>query len=861
MKGEKTTITKLLKIEESFSIPVYQRDYSWKKEQCRQLYDDLISMIINHRPNHFFGSIVDAENPIGGKHEYIIIDGQQRITTVSLLLLALRKLIQEESLNPGKSTNEVLLRKINNTLINEEDEIRLKPAPNCRDAYQLLFTSAADEYISSNITDNYTYFLNRLIEDKENYAADQIWDAIDSLNIIEIYLQAGDDAQLIFESINSTGLGLSESDKIRNYLMMSLELKEQERYYNEYWKKIEANTEDRTDFFVRDFLTIHTHTTPNREHIYDAFKAYSRNMNNEQIIKSMLKFSKYYHQFYHPEDAPDKFHLPLLYLNRLEVSVADSYLMQLFEGNEAGTIPENEVIEALEVIEDYVFRRRVCGIPTNSMNKTFSTLHTDALKLKGNTDDYSERIAYTLMKRDGTARFPRNDEFLRELAERDIYTTMSERNKFYLLERLENFDNNESHDIYALVSAGKCSIEHIMPQTLNEEWRNDLGPEAETIHKTWLHKLANLTFTGYNSKYSNQPFSTKQSMEHGFKDSTFSLNKFIASKTKWGESELKERQTLLLEKATKIWQDPHSIFIEDKVDDSGFVNLAENYNFSGKQIKGFTFEKTAYTVNSWKDFIILFAQLLYEKDKSIMQELSRTTASFGPSNFIFASEHDYAAWQVSEVKDGIYIWTSSSTWDKLRLVKSLLDCYGLPYTTIEINVRNVDEEIIDLHELSFRFWTALLPKLNEKTDLFAEKTLMRDRWLFAPAKLIPGMFYRIVFNSRECRIAFEFSMPDDDLNFRYFDFAYAHKDQIEDKVGEKLDWNRNEFVNGSAIKCYAKNCRLKTESSWDKAISFICEKLPKLHDALQPVLEQYRSIEMKDAVIDDFDEAEDDDEE
>ena len=645
MKGEKTTITKLLKNEESFSIPVYQRDYSWRKEQCRQLYDDLISTIINHRPNHFFGSIVDAENPAGGKHEYIIIDGQQRITTISLLLLALRNLIRNDELNTGDATKDVLLKKIDRALYNDEDEIKLKPAPNCSDAYKLLFTAAEDEYItSSNITENYRYFSNRLLEDKESYSADQIWNAIDALNVIDIYLESDDDAQLIFESINSTGLDLSESDKVRNYLMMSLDIKEQERYYHEFWKKIEANTETRADYFIRDFLTIQTHATTKREHVYDAFKAYSRSMDNEQIIKSMLKFSKYYHQFYHPEDAPAKFRKILTNISRLEVSVADPYLMQLFEGNESGTIPENEVIEALEIIEDYVFRRKICGIPTNALNKIFTTLHTDALKLKGNTDDYSERIAYTLMKKDGSGLFPRNEQFLRDLAERDIYTTMSERNKLYLLERLENFDNNESHDIYALAADGKCSIEHIMPQTMNDAWIRDLGPDAQTIHKNWLHKLANLTFTGYNSKYSNQPFADKLSMDHGFRDSTFALNKFIASKETWGESELEEREALLLETAAKIWPEPHTVFVEDKADDSGFVNLAENYNFTGKQIKGFSFEKTYYTVNSWKDFIISFAQLLYDKDKAIMQELSRTTGGYGPANFVFASGHDCHPW-------------------------------------------------------------------------------------------------------------------------------------------------------------------------------------------------------------------------
>lgn len=840
MKGDKTTILKFLRNDARFSIPVYQRDYSWGKEQCRQLYDDLISMIITRRSNHFFGSIVDAENPSGWKQDYIIIDGQQRITTITILVLAFRAIVNADLMSCGDASKEHILKKIERVINTDEDEVKLTPAPNCKDAFFAILKGNSDDFIlDSPITTNYNYFYNRLLEDREIYTADQIWNAIDNLIIIDIYLEENDDAQLIFESINSTGLALSESDKTRNYLMMSLEIKEQERYYNEYWKKIESNTEGKTDFFIRDFLTIHTRNVVNRELIYEAFKTYARNMDNEQIIKSMLKFSKYWHMFYYPEDAPIEFRKVFTNLNILDVSVANTYIMQLFEGYDADLIPEGEVLRSLEIIEDYIFRRNIVNIPSNALNKIFLTLYIDALKLKGNIDKYSERISYVLMKKEGSGRFPRNTEFLPALRNRDIYTTLSERKKLYLLERLENYDNNESHDIYALSKNGKCSIEHILPQTLNDRWRHDLGEMADDIQERWVHKLANLTFTGYNSKYSNRPFAEKRTMEHGFCDSTFFLNKFIASKTKWGEEELKEREEILLERAEKIWPEPHTIFEENVVDDSGVVNLAENYSFTGKQIKGFTFEQVSYSVNSWKDFLILFAQILYEKDKSILEKLAHTTSSYGVAQFITASEHDYKLGQVSEVKPGIFIWTSSSTNVKLKLVKNLLDCYNLPYTTVEISVRNLNDNSVDMNELSFRFWTQLLPHLNEKTRLFSSRSPRRSSVLASSSPIIHRMRYRILFNSNHCVVGFEFNTHDKEKNLKYFDLIYMQRKLIEESFGEELDWIRNDNNKISLVQCYDTNCELTKESSWDAAIAFICEKLPRFYNAFQPIFEQY----------------------
>ena len=369
MKGEGTELLTMMKKTDMLCIPVYQRDYNWGKEQCKQLYDDLISLIIHNRKNHFFGSVVDAQDPNGGKNDYIIIDGQQRITTISLLILAFKSLVVGNEFVLEKYSHKNLMARIDRILFNEDEEIRLLPAPNCRDAYFALFKDEEDFIRDSNVTANYTYFKKRLEEDKDQFTADQIWNAISVLNIIDIYLEASDDAQLIFESLNSTGLALSEGDKIRNYLMMSLSIKEQERYYEEYWRKIEINTSPRTDFFIRDFLTVKTRRVPNRDNIYNDFKAYIRNLDKEEVISEMLKFSKYCYLVYHPEKADAGIRDALTTLRKLDFGVANPYLFQLLDAYKNGELSETDVRDAVNIIENYLFRRKICEVATNALNK------------------------------------------------------------------------------------------------------------------------------------------------------------------------------------------------------------------------------------------------------------------------------------------------------------------------------------------------------------------------------------------------------------------------------------------------------------------------------------------------------------
>ena len=839
MKGEETRLTKMIRGADLLSIPVYQRDYNWGKEQCRQLYDDLISVILHNRPTHFFGSVVDAQDPNGGKDDYIIIDGQQRITTISILLLAFKNLLLKNEFIPTEYTYDNLLRRVESVLINDDEEIRLNPAPNSRNAYFALFKEEDDFIHDSNVTSNYTYFLNRLREDKEQFTADKIWDAINSFNIIDIYLEAGDDAQLIFESLNSTGLALSEGDKIRNYLMMSLSIKEQERYYEEYWRKIETNTYPRTDFFIRDFLTIKTRRTPNRDNIYNDFKSYIRNLNKEEIISEMLKYSKYCLWVYHPEKADAGICEALTTLRKLDYGVADPYLFQLLDAYKNGDIKEIDVQTSVGIIENYLFRRKICEVATNALNKIFTTLHTDVVKLKGSTEDYAERLRYILLKKEGSGRFPRDEEFVEQLQTRDIYHSMTDKYKMYLLERLEQFGNDEKIDIAYLMTNGKCSIEHVMPQTLTPQWIEDLGgeEEADRVHKTWLHRLGNLSLTAYNSRYSNSAFTTKLTIENGFKDSKFTLNKFIADCDKWTEEEIIRRTAYLVDRAKKIWPEISSSFVEEKKKDGDFISLGSGFSFTGTHIFGFTFENTFYEVSSWKEFLVTALQILYDIDKTPLQNLALSSGNTSPANSLVSSEHDLEFWKIQKVNEDVFVNIHSSTADKLRLLTSCLEIYHIPPSSIQIRVKEGAVETEGRHHLRRRFWEKLLPVINELTPCFSNRSPSWDPWMTAGAGVRGGLEYRLYFSSKICSTGFQFNTRDREENLRYFDAVFARRDEIESSLGVELSWERNENQRLSMVNLTRYDLHIDIENEWEEAVTFMSEWHAKIHAVLQPILE------------------------
>lgn len=597
MDARKGNIYEILNGNRQFLIPVYQRFYSWDIDQCKRLWNDIVEMQRKGKAGHFVGSIVNiAEQAMPtGVQKYMIIDGQQRMTTLTLLLLALRDYAIK---NPSDTT--INARRIDNMLLKNEYEsgderYKLLLTETDRDILiSLVEEKPISESIRSRLIENYNFFANKLA-DKEIQPA-EVYESIGKLQIVNITLdRAVDDAQAIFESLNSTGKELSESDLIRNYVLMGLEPSEQTYVYEHLWRPMEQlfiyETQGTVmDAFFRHYLTMKLSRIPKQGRVYEEFKLYHLNCEFgtiRELCQDLLEYAKYYTNIVFKRNSDTD--LKKLYEDIIDLRMEVSYpfLLKIHHDCREGLITSDELKEILRLCISYVLRRAICEIPTNSMNKTFATL-----KNYIRPDDYLNSVKAFFVMQDTYKEFPDNDKFEGAFENRDIYN-MRARN--YILSRLENFDNK------APIIIENYTIEHIMPQNknLSLEWQADLGAEWQDVQKKYLHTIGNLTLTAYNSEMSDRPFLEKMDMAGGFKESALRLNKYVILQNKWNQKHIQERAKELAKKAESIWPYPTLTVAE----------LAP-YQVEEKTVQKYSLE--TYDVN-------VFTRILFESlDKRIM---------------------------------------------------------------------------------------------------------------------------------------------------------------------------------------------------------------------------------------------------
>ena len=554
MDARKGNIFEILNGNKQFLIPVYQRYYSWDIEQCRRLWNDIVDMQKRNKAGHFVGSIVNiAEQAMPtGVQKYMIIDGQQRMTTLTLLLLALRDYAIQ---HPEDTT--INFRRIDNMLLKNEYEVgderyKLLLTETDRDILiRLVESKPIPDGTKSRLIDNYKFFSGK-IADRDLQPA-EIYESIGKLQIVNITLdRTMDDAQAIFESLNSTGKELSESDLIRNYVLMGLEPSEQTYVYEHLWRPMEQlfvyETQDSVmDSFFRHYLTMKLTRIPKQGRVYEEFKLYHLNCEFatiRELCQDLLNYAKFYTDIVFKRS--NNAELKRLYEDIVDLRMEVSYpfLLKVHNDCAEGTITEDNLKEILRLCISYVLRRSICDIPTNSMNKTFATLRNSI-----RPDDYMNSVKAFFVLQDTYKEFPDNDKFMAAFMSRDIYT-MRARN--YILSRLENFGNK------APIIIENYTIEHIMPQntSLSPEWQHDLGVNWKEIQKTYIHTIGNLTLTAYNSEMSDRPFMDKMNMPGGFKESALRLNAYLVKLTEWNEDHIKERAQQLAAKAVQIWPYP-----------------------------------------------------------------------------------------------------------------------------------------------------------------------------------------------------------------------------------------------------------------------------------------------------------------
>lgn len=566
LQAGETTLNKLLNTSRQFIVPIFQRNYSWQKSQYEQLWFDILrASKFKEKQNHFIGSIVyiDMGTPAGRPQQLLLIDGQQRLTTISILLCAIKDYVQKFNLE----TKLINLAKIKNQFLYNSDEID-------EDRYKLLLNVQDKEtYIklidntiftvnkpAANIIKCYEFFYER-IEDfiKQDGQIDEIYAGIFKLSLVSISLDKdSDNPQMIFESMNSTGKDLSQTDLLRNYLLMDLTPEKQTRLYKTYWKPMEElfgediykNDVNKFDYFIRDFLTLKSDTgyICKINNVYENFKRYYLDNNCEKfaVLKDLFTYAKYYACIDLLQENDDELKLYWQEFKKLDSHVVYPFLLKLYDDYSRQILIKEDFKKILQVVISYLWRRAICEIPTNSLSKTFATLYQAVDK-----EDYVNSIIKAFVFKSIYKRFPSDYEVREKLQTKDIYHF---RLRKYLLEALENYYHKEPIDL----NTANYTIEHIMPQNIEHNllWQQMLGEDWQEVHSLYLHTLGNLTITGYNAEMSNKSFGEKVNGESGFKHSHLKLNESIAQCDVWNKKSIQRRTNILTDIILKIWKYP-----------------------------------------------------------------------------------------------------------------------------------------------------------------------------------------------------------------------------------------------------------------------------------------------------------------
>jgi uncharacterized protein with ParB-like and HNH nuclease domain/predicted transport protein len=559
MKATEAKLLSFLQKSPQFIIPIYQRTYSWTEKQCRQLWDDILRAGTSDSIGvHFIGSIVYVEqglSQITHQAPLLVIDGQQRLTTVSLLIEALARAVGATEPVEGFSAAKLRHYYLSNPLEGGERYFKLLLSKTDSASLKAIVKNTEQPPEPSlRVTQNFALFTELLGGQKGDLAS--VCRGLAKLVVVDIALSRDqDNPQLIFESMNSTGKELSQADLVRNYILMGLEPVFQARLYEDYWRPMELDFGQEAygtqfDSFMRHYLTVRTGEIPREREVYEAFKDYSRtkpvqDAGIQALVREIRAFARYFCAIALGRETNATLSLAFQDLRELKVDVAYPFLLELYHDYAHERLSAADFASAVRLVEAYVFRRAICAIPTNSMNKTFATFGK-ALK----KDRYLESIQAHFLLLPSYRRFPTDEEFRRDLHTRDLYNF---RSRSYWLRRLENHGRKER------VPVDQYTIEHILPQNpdLSAAWRQALGDDWQRVQQEWLHTLGNLTLTGYNAEYSDRPFAEKRDMEGGFAQSPLRLNAGLGKLSDWNEQTIKARAGGLADQALGVWTAPN----------------------------------------------------------------------------------------------------------------------------------------------------------------------------------------------------------------------------------------------------------------------------------------------------------------
>lgn len=818
-----------------FVIPIYQRNYDWTISECRELLKDIIQVSEENRASHFIGSIVFIHDGVYSSSnevkELVIIDGQQRLTTINILYVALYRFAKENGIaNDANMVYDMFLT--NQYVEKETSKLKLKQTDHNAAAFKAIMHGNEKSYSEySNVIENYNFFRGEI--SANNFRT--ILDGLNRLIFVEVSLERGkDDPQRIFESLNSTGLDLSQSDLIRNFILMDLPPIEQDRIFESIWNPIEENAKDLVkkislvSDYIRDYLTLKNKKIPNKNKVYSEFKSLFPNKKDEnysQELETIKSLSVHYKKLVNPNTVHDlKVRRELQYINRLEINVAYPFLLQVFEDLENGLIESSELVSILQLIQSYAWRRFIVGLPTNALNKVFMTLYSEI-----DTEEYLESIEKALLRKGGSSKFPRDEDIKLALKDKDLYNIQS-KNRSYFFELLENFNNKE----YVDTSIEAITIEHIFPRNPTDEWKGNLSREDYSEFKDkYLNTIANLTLSGNNGALSNRTFGEKKAMnsdgkEQGYIHSRLWLNSYLQKIEEWNISHLEKRFEIIFNRFLKIWKLPNVVVFDEENDEEQNIFDAEKPRF--KKLEYFIFENNKIEEDAVAQMYFYVLRALFHKNSQVMvsgQDILKITRN----------EADFR--DGKELDNGYYFESNIDSNSKFTILKKLLSLFEMEEELIiKYQTGPVNSGEPARYTIRKKYWLQLLPLLQE-INLFQNINASNDQWLSVGAG-ISGLQYTLTNTKSIARIELGIVTSSKEINKSYFRRLFSKKEMIEEALGKTIDWQELPESKMSRIKIELTDVDFFNENEWAKRNDYFLEMFPKFQKAFDQFVFQLK---------------------
>lgn len=691
MQNSKSILDHFFNKTSRIKIPVYQRNYGWKKENCDRLFRDVEENIrhLGTDRKHFFGTIIYI---IGLNDEKrCIIDGQQRIITTALLLAAMRDLLNSgdiDSQDPGLASN------IDSMLVDKNLQAFIEPAKGDVKAYRAIILGKPGDYVKgSNLQNNYELFKRMLRRLRGDITVDKFFESIRQFRVMIIRLDNNDDAQAVFECINSTGLRLNEGDKIRNFLLMNLELETLDELYDGYWTKIEDNAKNLSAFF-KDYLTAMEGKAPVSDRVYLSFQEYASDKvaDIRAFFEELLGYSEIYRDILNHDlgTLSTRASRIMLRINHLGYTVSYPFLMRVLDAQRSGKMSASEAESILEAVESYLLRRAICDVHTNALKSVFNPLYRE-IEESDVYENAADRLKYILLQKTGGSRYPRDPEVMEKLSNLDIYGYKNNKLCSCMLSIL-NYRNKDSEDVLPRISSGSpnsLTIEHVMPQNLTNEWRAELGERYAEVHDEWLHRLGNLTLTSYNSEFGCRSFAEKKKFRPGGLDeSDLYLNRYFEKIDRWDESAIEKRNQELVEDFVKRM--PELKLSSPSAKDMLLTMDMDPEIFTRFEVRGYSFRGILHLgYNGAEAMIGLMRELyncnprgMFDSDKNEVASVLGKKVRYGN-----AGDRSY-----KEFVPGLYVLTAINQQEKVRFLRKTAKLQGIdPSELAFIGQRSANE--------------------------------------------------------------------------------------------------------------------------------------------------------------------------